>query len=125
MAKWTITDSSTGSDVVWTFPVNPNEFSPPARKGTFKKQSVLSPTGPTVLFQGQDAVPSLKFSGIVNTETFYNELRAELDKWYTLVLTDDQGSYWDVVIESYNFNRKRTALNQWRYDYDVSAIVVT
>jgi len=124
MAKWTLTDSSTGSDVVWTFPVNPNEFTAPARKATFKQESVLSPTGGTILFQGRDSVVKMAFSGIVNSETFYNELRTQLDKWYTLVVTDDQGSYWDIVIESYSFKRKRTALNQWRYDYEVKAIVV-
>lgn len=125
MAKWTITDSSTGSDVVWTFPVNPNAFKHPGRSATIKSEMAVSPTGGVILFQGRDNVTQLSFSGIVNSETFYNELKTQLDKWYTLLLTDDQGSTWDIVITSYSMTRVKRALNQWRYDYEVTAKVIT
>lgn len=67
----------------------------------------------------------MNFSGLVNTQTFYNELRTELDKYYPLEVTDDQGQSWYVIVESYQFTRLRRALNQWRYDYDVQCLVVT
>lgn len=125
MAKWTITDYSTGSGVTWTFPVNPNSFQPPNRAANLKQQELTSPQGGLVTFQGRDRPQRMNFSGLVNTQTFYNELRTELDKYYPLEVTDDQGQSWYVIVESYQFTRLRRALNQWRYDYDVQCLVVT
>lgn len=124
MAKWKITDSSTGTPVDWVFPVNPNEFKPPGRKATVKAESAIAPTGNVILFQGRDEVTKLSFSGLVNSETFHDELKEQLDKWHTLTLTDDQGSTWDIIIMTYSMKRVRRALNQWRYDYEVTATVV-
>ena len=124
MAKWKITDYSTGSASVWTFPVNPNEATHPGRKAALKQEMATAPTGGTILFQGRDSTREVSFSGIVNSETFYTELSAQLDKYNALEITDDQGSTWNVVIKSYQMKRVRRALNQWRYDYEVKAIIV-
>jgi hypothetical protein len=86
---------------------------------------LTSPQGGLVTFQGRDNPVRLQFSGIVNSETFYNELRTQLDKYYPLELTDDQGSSWSVIIESYDMERLNRALNLWRYDYNVTALVQT
>jgi len=84
----------------------------------------VSTTGNTIVFQGADKPRMLKFGGIVNSATFYDELREQLDKWYTLRLTDDQDGSWDIVIKTYTFKRIRRALNQHRFDYEVTAIVL-
>lgn len=124
MSKWTITDSSTGAPVVWTFPVNPNSFKHPGRSSSLSQQRTVSTTGNTIVFQGADSPKQLSFSGIVNSETFYDQLTAQLDKWYTLKLTDDQGDYWYIVVKDYTMVRVRRALNQYRFDYAVTAIVL-
>lgn len=124
MAKWKITDYSTGSAVEWTFPVNPNVMKPPNRKATFKQETATAPTGGTILFQGRDSTRDISFGGVVNTQTFYNELRAQLDKYNALEITDDQGSTFNIVVKNYTMTRVRRALNQWRYDYEVKAIIV-
>ena len=33
---WTLTDNSTGSPVVYTFPINPNEFEAPGRRANME-----------------------------------------------------------------------------------------
>lgn len=124
MAQWKITDSSTGSPVDWIFPVNPLVFSPPPREPSISDTQAVSPTGGAILFQGRDKVVKLSFEGLVNSETFYNELVAELAKWYPVVLTDDQGSSWSIVFGKSTFKRVKRVQNQWRYDYTVNAIVV-
>ena len=124
MAKWTITDYSTGTESVWTFPVNPNTFKAPGRKSTTKQEMATASSGGTILFQGRDGTREISFAGVINSETFYNELSAQLDKYNALRITDDQGQSWDVVIKSYQMTRIRRALNQWRYDYEVKAIIV-
>lgn len=124
MVQWKITDSSTGTPVDWTFPVNPVSFTHPPREASISDTQAVSPTGGAILFQGRDKVVRLSFEGLVNSETFYNELRTELGKWYPVVLTDDQGSSWSVVFEKSTFKRIKRVQNQWRYDYTVNAIVV-
>lgn len=124
MAQWSLTDYSTGAAVEWSFPVNPNKFQHPQRLANVRQITSSSPQGGTIVFQGRDNPRKLSFSGLVNSETFYNELSAELYKYYPLELTDDQGSSWTILVENVTFERIRRALNQWRYDYSVTAIVL-
>jgi len=124
MASWKITDNSTGSPVVFTFPISPNKFGPPGRKANIKDESTTGSVGGTIMFQGRDAVPTLTFSGTINSSTFHDNLRAELDKWYDLVLTDDQGAYWNIIITDYSLERIKSAVNHHRYSYNVTAKVL-
>ncbi len=124
MASWTITDNSTGSPVVWTFPISPNEFDHPGRDASFIEESTTGNAGQTILFQGRDTVPTLSFGGTITSSTMYTELRAELDKWYEVVLTDDQGATWNVIFQSYTMARKKSAINHHRYQYNVTAKVI-
>ena len=124
MASWTITDNSTGSAVVWTFPLSPKEFKHPGRSASIIDESTTGSIGGTILFQGRDAVPNLTFGGTINSAVMYTELRAELDKWYDLVLTDDQGATWSIIVTNYTMTRKKSALNHHRYTYNVTAKVL-
>lgn len=124
MARWTITDNSTGTPVVWTFPMNPNEFDHPGRDSSILMETTTGSIGGTVLFQGRDAVPNLTFGGTITSATFYTELREQLDKWYDLELTDDQGASWNVIISSYTMKRKKSAVNHHRYTYNVTCKVL-
>ena len=124
MAKWTIADYSTGAASTWTFPVNPNKAKYPGRKATLKQETATAPTGGTIIFQGRDGTREFSFSGLVNSETFYNELVEQLSKYNALEITDDQGTSWNVVVRNFTMTRVKRALNQWRYDYDVSTIIV-
>jgi hypothetical protein len=124
MASWTITDNSTGSPVVFTFPISPNSFEPPGRQAQIKAEGTTGSAGGTIMFQGRDAVPELSFSGTINSETFHDNLLAEFDKWYDLILTDDQGAQWNIVFVNYTLERKKSATNHHRYQYNVSAKVL-
>ncbi len=125
MAQWTITDQSTGTAVDWTFPLNPYEFDPPGRDASFTDMATTGSVGSTVVFQGRDKVPTLSFTGTITSATFYSELRAELDKWYDVVLTDDQGAEWNVIFQSYSMKRIKSAKNQHRYTYTATARIIT
>jgi hypothetical protein len=124
MAQWTITDNSTGSPVVWTFPMNPIEFDHPGRNANILMETTTGSIGGTILFQGRDQVPVLTFGGTINSSTFYTQLRAELDKWNDLILTDDQGAAWNIIVDSYSMQRKKSAINQHRYSYNVTCKVL-
>lgn len=124
MAQWTITDFSTGAPVEWAFPINPNTFEHPGRSATFVEEATVGSVGGTIIFQGRDSVPILSFTGVVTSQQFYEDLRAQLDKWYDLLLTDDQGNSWTVIVQTYSFTRKKSAINHHRYDYNVTCKVL-
>lgn len=121
---WTLTDNSTGSPVVFSFPINPNEFEPPGRSANIKNEVGTAPSGIPIIFQGRDSPSSGTMSGLVNTETFYNDLQTWADKWYVLTLTDDQSRTWDILITGLSWTRIRRANNQWRFDYTIDFIEV-
>lgn len=123
MAKWTLTDNSTGSPVVFTFAINPNEFEPPGRTSSIVTELTTAPNGTTILFQGRDSSREANFSGAVLTESFYNGLDTQKDKHYPLVLTDDQGNTWNVIFKSWRWTRLRRT-NNWRYDYQATVLVL-
>lgn len=121
---WTLTDNSTGSPVVFSFPINPNEFDPPGRTANIATEVGTAPNAQSVFFQGRDQIARGTMSGLVNTQTFYQDLNTWADKWYVLTLTDDQGSTWDILITNINWTRLRRANNNWRYDYTIEFLEV-
>ena len=125
MAQWKITDNSTGTPSVYTFPINPIEFDHPGRDANITDMATTGSVGGTILFQGRDKLPQLSFTGKITSATMYTNLRAELDKWYDVVLTDDQGAEWNIIIQSYTMKRLKSAVNHHRYEYSVTAKVVT
>lgn len=124
MAQWKIIDNSTGSPVEWVFPMNPIEFEHPGRKASITTETTTGNNGATIIYQGRDEVPQLSFSGTITSSTFYDELREQLDKWYDLVLTDDQGASWNILVSDYTMRRKKSAINHHRYEYSVTCKVL-
>lgn len=121
---WTLTDNSTGTPDVFSFPINPNEFIPPGRKANIATELGTAPNSPVVVFQGRDQLSQGQMSGAVNSETFYDDLQTWTDKWYVLTLTDDQARSWDILITGMSWKRLRRANNQWRFDYTIDFIEV-
>lgn len=121
---WTLTDNSTGSPVVYSFPINPNEFDPPNRAASIANDVGTAPNGIPVVFQGRDRPGQGSMSGLVNSQTFYNDLQTWSSKWYVMTLTDDQARSWDILITNVAWNRVRRANNQWRFDYTIDFIEV-
>lgn len=120
---WTLTDNSTGSPEVMTFDINPNSFDAPGRSANITLEQTTGPNGQTLLYQGRDSAKTAKFSGVVRTEAFFNTLNTWKDKWYPLVLTDDQGNSWNIIIREWTWTRLRRQ-NNWRYNYTADVIVL-
>lgn len=123
MSQWTLTDNSTGSPVVFTFDWNPFEFDRPGRQSTVVSELVSAPNGGVVVFQGRDKPRELSFKGAVATESFYNGLDAEKDKFYPLILTDDEGTQWTILWLTWTWTRVKRR-NPWRFDYQAKARVL-
>lgn len=119
---WTLTDYSAGVPLVFEFPINPNTFTPPGRSASISQEQ--STAGQAVIFQGRDAIARGTMAGLVNTQSFYEELEQWGDKWYVLELTDDQGSTWEILITNISWTRVKRATNHWRYDYSIEFLEV-
>ncbi len=124
MAKWTIDDYSTGSQVTLTFVINPLGFQPPGRSASFSTNASLAPNGQRVRFSGQDEPRELTFNGACLTEAFYKDLDTWSQKRYPLVLTDDLGDSWSVLIKEWTWTRLNRHGHPWRRDYTASLEVL-
>lgn len=121
---WTLTDNSTGTPVVLSMTVNPNEFDPPNRRANITEELAVAANGNPVLFQGRDQVRRGSMSGLVHTSQQFDDLDFWASKWYPLVLTDDLANSWTIIITEITWKRIRRATHPHRYDYTVEFIVV-
>jgi hypothetical protein len=121
---WTLTDNSSGSPVIYSFPINPNEFDPPGRDVNHTSESLTAPNAQPLIFQGREQVARGSMAGLVNTEAFYQNLQTWADKHYVMVLTDDQARTWNILITSVKWTRLRKANNQSRFDYTIEFLEV-
>ena len=121
---WTLQDNSTGSTVTLTFPYNPKEFSPPGREATTSQEQTVSTTGANVIFQGRDKPGKGQFAGTARTQQQVSDIDTWCDKWYPLILTDDLGRSWNVLITNLSWTRQRRVNNVWIHDYTIDFIEV-
>lgn len=120
---WTLTDNSTGVAEVYEFPINPSEFKPPGRRANITQESTTAPNGQAIVFQGRDQTRTGTMNGAVIQEQHYTDLKYWFDKWTPLVLTDDLGQSWNIVIQEASWDRLRRAQHPWRHDYSVTFLV--
>lgn len=124
MARWKFTDSSTGTPVVFEFPINPNKFQPPARKSRVTADYGTGGNGSRIMFQGQDEVSRGSFGGVINTQTQHDNMVFWSGKWYPLTLEDDLGNTWDILIVSYSEDRLNRHIYPHRYDYNIEFMLI-
>lgn len=121
---WTLTDWSTGTAVVYTFPNNPNEFDPPKRSANITEEIAVAANGNPIIFQGRDAVKRGTFSGWMKGSTNWTNFLAEMDKAYSLQLTDDLSNSWYILIQDFTPKRHRRAIEPNYYTYNVEFLVL-
>lgn len=121
---WTLTDNSTGSPEVLLFPVNPNAFDLPNRQANITEEMSSAPNGSPIIFQGRDAVPKGQISGAIVGSTMKSDIETWAHKWYPLVLTDDIGNTYTIIITSLRWNRLKRYHQPHRYDYQIEFMVV-
>lgn len=121
---WTLTDYSYASPVTYAFEVNPKEAEYPGRKANITSEAGVSPTSATVIFQGKDAVQRMNIDVSIRSQTAYDAFETWANNWYPLVLTDDIGNSFTVLIESFTRKRVRNISTPWRFDATFSFIIL-
>lgn len=118
---WTLYDPQL--DDTLEFEWNPNQFSPAGRSSSITSEGAVAPNGQRIYFQGIDGMKRNELDGAVGSQAFFLELDAWKDKHYPLVLTDDTGTSWTILWDTWTWKRV-SRRNRWRYDYSASAIVL-
>jgi hypothetical protein len=106
------------------FEINPNAGGTPTYERTISYQSTLAPDGPTLVFAGRNQPLKISFSGVILTETEYDDMIEWFQKNYPIQLTDDLGREMIILITKFEPKRIRMASRQWRHDYSVEATIL-
>jgi hypothetical protein len=122
VVRWTFDDPVNLDS--YTFDVNPNEGGSPALQKAFQYSNTSAPDGKTVVFEGRDQVQKIEFSGVILEESHYTAFETWWNHRNQILLTDDLGRQFYIVIESFSPTRKRSALHPWKHEYKISATVV-
>ena len=122
---WKLTDNSTGTPVEYQFPINPNSFVPPGRTASITVQTVTAPSGGAIIMQGRDAVSSGSMGGVVRTAAQRDDLVSWTEKWYPLVLTDDNDESWTILITGITWDRLKSTTTTHRLEYNIEFLEVS
>lgn len=121
---WTLTDESTGTPVVFSFPINPNDFDPPARKAGVTWMRSTAPNGQALIFQGLNEVAEGQMAGAVLTAQFFTDLDVWASKWYPLTLVDDLANSYEILITGITWKRLNRHTHPHRYDYTIKFVEI-
>ena len=119
---WTLDDFSTGSQVTYTFAINPNEFRAPGYDGNLTTQVTTAPNGQVILFQGRKNPGTGSMSGTVRTSTDFDNINTWMSKGYPLTLTDDLGVARDILITRLEWTR--ASKHMFKYDWSADFVVI-
>lgn len=121
--RWTLLDPVDSVEV--EFPFNPSEGGTPEYKKTINSVSTVAPNGKTIFYQGAGEPQVLEFSGVVLEQEHHDLFVTWAEKQRILILTDDLGREFQVVIESYSPQRVRRATRPWYHTYTMRCFVMS
>jgi hypothetical protein len=122
VVKWTFEDPNT--DELYTFEINPNDDGLPGYRKNFSHQSTSAPDGKVLLFEGREEPRRGSFAGVTLSQAQHEAFIQWYEKRNQIIVTDDLGRSFTIVIESYEPKRRWARSHNWRHDYTMSYIVV-
>lgn len=122
VVKWEFYDPVT--TVTTQFDVNPNEGGSPNLEKSITSHSTVASGGITILFEGNQPVQQITFSGVTRTEQQYIDLTTIFGKNHQVQLTDDLGRTFMIFIDSFEPQRASKKPAPWRHTYTVTATIV-
>lgn len=122
VVRWTLYDPV--EIVTYTFGLNPNDGGSPQAKKRVNYQNTSAPDGMTLIYEGQDEVMQIPWSGTLLTQAEYEALWEWWDKRRQLLLTDDLGRQFWIYIQTFEPRRVRAATAPWKHTYSVTAVIL-
>lgn len=120
--RWVFEDPVTLD--TYSFDINPNDGGSPQFIKRYEYRNTSAPDGKVIMYEGRDDPKSLEFSGVLLTEEQYNAFVEWWDKRYQVVVKDDLGREFSIVIESFNPKREKAVSHPWKHSYQIKATIV-
>jgi hypothetical protein len=112
---------TTPEEYAWE--VNPREFDIGYRKSV-QYETTTAPDGRALIYEGQDEVKKINFSGTILVEDQYDAMIYWFSKRYQLQLEDDLGRLFSIYITSFQPKRERSSQYPWKHSYTCEALVL-
>lgn len=122
LVRWSFTDSITFD--VHVFELNPSDGGTPSLKKNFTFASSLAPEGTALIFEGSREIPSETVTGIIRTEDALNAFRDWFWKSAPVILEDDLGRSFTIMITEFVPKRKRASSAPWKHDYTLTYLIL-
>lgn len=104
--------------------LNPNEGGSPSFKKTFTYANTSAPNGKTIIFEGQDEIQKLEWSGVILTQSHYDKYVEWYQKRRQIRITDDLGRVYWVYLEAFTPTRVRARSHPWKHNFQVTAVIL-
>lgn len=115
---WTLDDFSTGSQVTYSFEINPYEFESPGYEASLTRTVTTAPNGQVILFGALPTPGTGSMRGVCRTAQQKTDITTWLSKQYPLRLTDDLGDTYDIVFTQLSWTRSNKV--NYKYEYTAS-----
>ena len=119
---WIFYDPVEDETYVWD--VNPNEGGSPAIEKSLSEIKPTGSDGKTLFYQGVNESQKLEFSGIILSESQYDTMVEWTNKNRQLLLTDDLGREFRVIVTRFVPQRQRRARNRYYHTYSMTCLVM-
>lgn len=120
--RWTFFDPSTSD--TYAFEINPNTGGSPDYKRNFAYSNTAAADGKTLVFEGRKTAPTLEVSGTLLTQAQYDAFVTWWQKRNQILMTDDLGRQFWVVIENFKPTRVRAVQHPWKHTYSLSLTII-
>lgn len=122
VVRWTLYDPVL--DVTYKFHINPSVGGSPSYKKNINYQNTSAPGGRTLVFEGQDEVREIQWTGTILEQAHYDALYAWWEKRRQLLLTDDLGREFWVYLKNFEPKRERAIHSPWKHSYNMTAVIL-
>lgn len=122
VVRWTFFDPEESE--TYTFEVNPNAGGSPNYDKKIIYENTAAPDGKTLIFEGQDEVQAIEFSGVILSQTQFETFADWYARRNSIFMTDDLGRGFWIYITSFKPVRSFKRSHPWRHNYTVQATVV-
>jgi hypothetical protein len=120
--RWTFYDPEMSA--TYSFEINPNSGGSPDFKRNFTYQNTAGAFGKTLIFEGRGEPQKMELSGTLLTQAQYDAFVTWYLKRNQILMTDDLGRQFWVVIEEFKPTRVRSVQHPWKHTYTISVTVV-
>lgn len=122
VTRWTFTDTVTSTNV--TFEINPDTGGTPDINRSIGTEFTTVPSQKTLLYTNANPPREIDFSGSIITQSAYDTFVIWVNKSNPILLTDDLGRQFTIVITDFTPKRTRNSTTPYYHTYDVKALVV-